>query len=26
VDQGCGSVAALSKAIKKDNKLFFWWD
>jgi hypothetical protein len=26
VDQGIGTVAALSKALKKDNHLFFWWD
>jgi len=26
VDQGVGTVAALSKALKKDNRLYFWWD
>jgi ankyrin repeat protein len=26
VDQGVETVAALSKQLKKSNKLFFWWD
>jgi len=26
VDQGVGSVAALSKTLKKSNRLYFWWD